>query len=608
MRIKLLPAILVALLVAGCYSCKKSSGPAEVAKGDVQVLVTYQTLPEFPNGAEIYSDPPGISGFTDGTASVLIRDVPVGTYQIYCYKQGYGGGKSAVGILANQLTAVVIILMPGYDPGVAPIIDQVIPADSSQFSPTDTITFSVTAHDKISSPENLVVNAQSNVDGLIFQGHPDNTGVAIFRKKLSRNTHTVTFTVTNPRNFSAHAVSRIFVSLPDRIHLNPPVAGNQKVQLSWTKYAGSDFDHYEVYSYEYGSSPNLLVTLPDANTTSYTDVNPLMTDTAYYYVSVVNKSGQSSQSNVQAVGYPSGFILFHNILSACIDPDGTFIYVAGEYSIYKINYLAKAVVAQWDYPFGSIPYDTRIKLEVADNGLGKELYVCFSQGAVYFLNTSNLHSSYHIFTDLGMIDISTSGDGYIYMVPAWDSYSESGKIVSFQRNPTHVVDSIHFDYNVGVAAIHCIPGGHDVVALHGSQFMHIYHDATGHFSNVTYRSTGLQQWQLFPFSFSPNGNFFITGTESRIYSTDGAFSYKGLFDSNGLTGGTCEDYNNNIFVTFPYNHTVVKSTYPSTGGTTFYYSRGYPKFVQTDWTNLVVLSSTDIGLSNSFLVEVVALK
>jgi hypothetical protein len=78
------------------------------------------------------------------------------------------------------------------------------------------------------------------------------------------------------------------------------------------------------------------------------------------------------------VGYPSGFILLHNILSTCIDPGGTFINVAGGYFIYKINYLAKKVVAQWDFPYGSVPYDTRIKPEVADNGPGMELYVCFS--------------------------------------------------------------------------------------------------------------------------------------------------------------------------------------------------------------------------------------
>ncbi|MCX6251302.1 MAG: hypothetical protein NTX61_11190 [Bacteroidetes bacterium] len=608
MRTCIYTVSLIIVMLAGGWSCKKK----EVAKGDVQVLVQYQTLPEFPNGAEIYSDPPGIDGITDGSASILIRNVPTGTYQVYCYKNGYGGGKSAVSILANQLTAVLIILIPGYDPGGAPIIDEVSPADHSQFSPSDSISFQIRVHDAKTPANNISVKAESNIDGVIFQGYPSDSGVATFRKKLSRNSHIIAFTATNPRNFSAHTYVTLDVTQPDKIHLNTPVLINHTVQMNWTKYTGSDFDHYEVYTYEWGGNPNLLASFTNASTLTYTDTNPLMTDTAYYYVSVVDKNGKSSQSNVQAVGRPSGFLFYMDIWSVCIDPTGTWFYTADDYHIIKINYVTGAIERSWNYPYGSIN-GIRVKMEVADNGLGKELYVCFSSLNAYILDAATLSMKVDIQSPNsypnGYIDMSTNGDGYIYLAPVWDWNSQWGKMFSYKRSTRQFVDSIQYPNYASLAAMHCVPGKNEAITIDANLFMHIYHDATGHFSSIqkVILPATLMGWQLFPFDFPSNGNFFLTGTETRVYASDVSETYKGLFNSDGLTSGACADNNNNIYVAYRYENNLRKATYPSTSGSAYYHSKGYPTYVMNDGTNLVILSRIE-WTGNTYMVEVVPMK
>jgi len=608
MKIRSFSLLMIIGLVVGCYSCKKDK-ETEAVKGDVQIRVQYQTLSEFTNGAEVYSDPPGISGYTDATGTLLVRGVVTGTYEVYSYKIGYGGGKAAVSIMEGQLGNTLVILIPGYDPGVAPVIDEVSPADASMYSPGDSVPFRIKVHNAGIAPESLTVKAQSSVDGIIFQGHPNSAGVASFSRKLSKNQHTITFTVSNAKQFSAHCIVGINVTLPDKLHLNTPVIANGTISLNWTKYTESDFGHYEVYRMSYSDTPELLDSFPGVNTTNYTDADPPLVDSVSYFVKVVNQNGLSTSSNIQVVKYPGGFILNDNIRGVCIDAAEHCIYTLDNYTVKKVNYLTNTIMAIGDAYIGSIPGDVKVTMDIADNGKGKELYVSYT-GSHYIqvFGAANLSEKASYEFSNGLQDFTTDGDGFIYIVPKPATIYDYYQVYSLKRTTNQLIDSSYLQY--GVLATELVPGKDMIVGLGYNTLDNIYQDWGGYLG-TTYQAHPeyLQDWQLLPYAFSPDGAFFITGIEGRVYTTDQDLTFTGKTITSATFDDICIAPNNvDIFLAENNLKKVMKYKYPSISLSSNINTKGFPVFVRTDGTNLVVLSKPTYSSESSFLLEVVSLK
>lgn len=607
--------IALACLLILSAACKKENPDEKpVAKGDIQVAIQCQTIPEITSGATVYSDPPGITGTTDATGTVFIRDVPVGTYQLFSYLTGYGGGKTAVSIQEGQLSEALIILIPGYNPAVGPIIESILPNEEDKFSDADSILFKVKVKDLQTTPQKLKVKLESDHDGVLFDGTADQNGYVIFQKKLTEDVHKVKITVTDENNFSATHSFNVNVVLPAPVILNAPVINDKTALLSWSKSTSKNFNKYEVcVIYNDGYESYIVKTIMDANLTSFL-IDPLpVSEKVTYFIRVQTQQGEISESNLQQVNSVYGYFINEDVYYSVLDAETNSIYIHGRTKVYRIDYITKQLLATWDAPL-DMRYDYNnshyiAHMSIADNGSGKELYISYAKQsfedyefkAMVILNAQSLISKKH-FTlpgSYGFRSSTTNGNGYFFVLMKGDDYWD-WKVYSIRRSDFQISDS----YTVGQVCndMKHIPGKNELILLGEYNFEHIYYDSQGKFTNIVEQPSSeyFDYYELNPFVMSPDGSYFLVTSEGRLYSTDTqlTFQNKDLFTSYDWLQDYCISSANKIYG-ISYG-TLYKYSYPSLQNTGEMTNAIYDeRFVLHDGTRLVIINSA--GPQTSFI-------
>lgn len=156
---------------------------------------------------------------------------------------------------------------------------------------------------------------RSSIDGILFQGNPnDNLGSEI-EKTLTKGIHTIFLEASLPNE---NLTVKDSIILSNSIKLNALNTG-KSVRLNWTKYEGNDFVSYKVYTEDFFP----ITEIKNINTLEYdvTSFSSLVEDKKYQII--VETSGNYNHvigSNIKSM-HPGVFIDFPYYISKIIkDP------------------------------------------------------------------------------------------------------------------------------------------------------------------------------------------------------------------------------------------------------------------------------------------------
>ena len=196
---------------------------------------------------------------------------------------------------------------------------------------------------------------------------------------------------------------------PKNVNFINAETNSNSVTLSWEKYSGYYFSHYEIRVQDQNdnSNPNVesIKIITDINTTSFTDENPPFVNNPIYTIYVHNKFGNISNLDTQFNMIETSFIRpgvfdFNQIrfLSFDAESQSFFFYLKTEennYRLIKYNYLEKNITAEaFKIPTSS----TEIEMKLITSEEGKELI--FAQaGDLWVYNSETLNFKYSLNPD-----------------------------------------------------------------------------------------------------------------------------------------------------------------------------------------------------------------
>ncbi len=198
------------------------------------------------------------------------------------------------------------------------------------------------------TPEDIRVTWRTDLDGILFEGHPNEEFKKDIQTLLSKGVHTL---YLEAEVIDHNYFAKDSILLSNVINLSASKTGHS-TQLNWSKYEGNDFQSYLIYREDFEP----LSEITDINQLTFEDLTmPSLTD-AFQYQVVVN----TSNSYEHAVGSglvhqeAGNFIFFPYFIQKMIrDPFRSKIYAicrplsiyddADKYGILVIDYQGETV-------------------------------------------------------------------------------------------------------------------------------------------------------------------------------------------------------------------------------------------------------------------------
>lgn len=230
--------------------------------------------------------------------------------------------------------------------------------------------------------------------------------------------------------------------IPNNVDLIEAVSTANSVTISWEKYSGYHFSHYEIRVQDQNedSSPNVetVKIIDDVNTASFTDEMPPYVNNPVYSIYVHNIFGNVSPIDFNRNMVETDFIRpellsFDYIRFLSFDAnEQVFFFYAVETDntrrLVKYDYINKAIVAE-GFKLPTSYTDVEMKLISSENG--KELI--FEQGGDYWVyNASDLTFKYALKPGFGM------RDSFSYLKNNIWVFSDDDDIFTFKRNESEL--------------------------------------------------------------------------------------------------------------------------------------------------------------------------
>ena len=308
--------------------------------------------------------------------------------------------------------------------------------------------------------------------------------------------------------------------------------------MNWSRCNDSDVASYEVYrSLNPGGSDRILIgTLPDANTTSFSDTTAPLVAAAYYQVVVVNTGGYRSGSNVATVEFPGGVLLTIQPRDVLLHPDLSRIYLYNEAGrIVVINYETQEILHDVSLggPIGWV--------DIGDNGAGIELYVpTQSDGWIRIYSAETLTQTAMLNTGDPAYCAISDGRGHIYAdlrpSPWWNwpvrSYSRSSllPIDSAGRDFSTVFGGrIRMSRDTGElieVSTGVSPADADYFAVDENAEFMIEEDDPYH---------GDHPLSAAIFRMSPAGDYWITSSQGAVYELNAGMGFVGTLPASAAS-------------------------------------------------------------------------
>jgi len=162
---------------------------------------------------------------------------------------------------------------------------------------------------------------RSNIDGILFQGNPNDNLQSEINASLSKEVHTIYFEASVP---SENLTVKDSIILSNNIKLTTINTG-KSVKLNWTQYEGNDFVSYSIYKEDFEP----IAEIQDINTLEYEDVELPSFIEDFEYQVIVNTSDNYDHpigSNIESM-HPGIFIEFpYYVFKLIKDPIRSKIY------------------------------------------------------------------------------------------------------------------------------------------------------------------------------------------------------------------------------------------------------------------------------------------
>lgn len=162
---------------------------------------------------------------------------------------------------------------------------------------------------------------RSSIDGILFQGNPNENLQSEIEKKLTKGIHTIFLEASIPSN---NLIVKDSITLSNSIKLTTLNTG-KSVKLNWSKYGGNDFVSYKVYSEDF----NPIVEIKNINTLEYhvTSFPSLIEDKKYQIIVETNSNyNHVIGSNIESM-HPGVFVEFPYYVNKIIkDPSRPRVY------------------------------------------------------------------------------------------------------------------------------------------------------------------------------------------------------------------------------------------------------------------------------------------
>ncbi len=575
------------ILTTLLFSCDKPE-----RKGDLNVTVVVNGYYPAEN-AFVYTKPSSRDGITDEFGSVLLKGIETGSYEVYANMDNIGSGKSAVNIKADELNEVTINVIQGIFTGEAPTISINSPVSPAEFYEDENIYFSALIEDDETPPQDISVEWFSDLDGVIFSGNPDQSGLSSFNtNSLSKGVHLITVKAVDEDDFQSSKTIQVSTNAIKGVTLNTPELVNGNVVLKWTKFEGSDFLMYEVFRTDENCSDagkELLATIGDINQTSFTDSLVPLAYQACYFIRVTNIQDQYRNSNTQLVNLPDGH-LFNFIPSDFLKhPTEKIIYLVdkGGQKLIKFNYELMQVSDEVNLQ-GTVGY-----CDIGDNGFGYEIYIPGNDGWIYVYNAADLSLVTSILTGLPTASCVVNGLGHVIASvqpsPWWEQ-----PVRTYSR-----ATGINLDGNGDFERdrLRMIPGKNELISISTTvspvDMEYFRLDENGMI--VLHQDDQYHgDYPLNPniFRISDNGEYAITASEGAVYLANSSMEYKGQLQHGTLSFSdfAFSDDGSVIYAGTSNRKSVQIGHYPSLIRDDEILTKGFPKFVLRDGQRLILLS------------------
>ena len=593
-------SFLFLLIIIAFVGCSKDNSEATTA-GDLNVRVVLNGNQPVGN-AVVYTNPPSKQGTTDDFGSVLLTDLEKGSYEVFASLENVGSGKSVVNIQTSELSETTINIIPGINEGLAPVIQIVLPATSTEYSEGEDITFSADIIDDETPNQDLKVIWESDIDGELNTNSPDVNGNATFTTNtLSRGIHQITITAEDSDGYSSSASIEVSTLSPSTITLLEPIKNEGEVLLEWTEYPNSDFLKYEIYRSNGNCSEfnqELLGTISEKETLNFTDEFPPLEFQVCYFIKVTNNENNYRNSNQETVDTPGGHVFNFEPYDMLKHPTEDYIYLidqAGQ-KLIKFDYINLEVVNETNLQ-GTIGYS-----DIGDNGYGVEIYTPSDNGYIYVYNADNLSLITSINTGLKTASVVTNGLGHVIASvepsPWWEqpirTYSrESG--IHIDGNGDHERDRLRM-----------IPGRNEVISITTTvspvDMEYFKIGSTGEIE-IHQDDQYHGDYPLNPriFRVSDDGTYSITSEDGAVYLANSSMEYKGQLQHGTLrfSDFAFSDDGAIIYAATSNRKSIQIGHYPSLTRDDEFLTKGFPILIIRDGDKIISLSKASENAINT---------
>ena len=519
---------LVILLVG--ISCKKDDSSS--SKSDLFVkIVSYNNSSV--EGATIVTIPATETVISDVYGTATISNIPVGTYDVYAILNGFGSGKKSVQIVENSGNDVEITIEYGNFPDFIPQIYVLEPDYLNGeyiFSSPDSVDFLVNVVNGTIGNQIIWVSDLDGEIGVSVIGDDMNSSISF--EGLTDGEHTFTVTAKGDEGIDGYMEFSVKTNGPKGVHLYPLEVEAFNLRLTWSYYDGDNFDNYSIIrriEYDDGGYSETTMNSLYGEWDTTTTVQIENENNCKYFIRVITDDYYSNtKSNIRlfAKGY-----FGESFNSSCRDmvlhkfKNLVYFIYSGEIILY--DYESRVIIATRSISSIQDHYDIRY------NGENAVLYFA-SDFRVYILNGEDLSLVEAINFPNTVYSVSSISSDIIFASVDDDNYNSS--IYSYSTNQNKIVDSI-ITTEMGDLYLNRAPENNKIVVFcdsYGYSMKYLNYDSNGAIIGLDETSaTGNYYYENYPFSFSPNNEYFIPiRASSKVYRTDDNISEDGILSNN----------------------------------------------------------------------------
>ncbi len=394
-------------------------------------------------------------------------------------------------------------------PIVEPVAHLSRPIDGSYSSVSDSITLSAYVLTDEGRVEGAAVSWRSDRDGLLASGRTDEQGyVEKTVPPLTRGTHQISLTATVASIVTIHDTATLHNILPARVQITDAERSADGIALAWTTSGEAGFAHYALRRWvdaEGYDESVLLAVFDDPATTAASDDLPPIVEAAHYAVEVVLEDGLAAESPTATVDQPCGPVFAWYPYDAVIHPTEPYIYISERYNFFATSRLVAVNYLTWE-TFGSVNYDHQLNfMDLADNGMGLELYVAHADSGLSVLDPLTLAEIERLDTGYaGVYSSASDGLGHV-----WITADVQPSVRCYDRNGWQLLSSAGYH---GLR-LRKVPGALELLGVQTSVFPpsmeHIAFAADGSITALSYcpNPYGVSPYCL---RIDPTGGYLLT--------------------------------------------------------------------------------------------------